>query len=99
MPQEAQSQNLKAEDLTYFKALCLKKLFKFKDAEAMYRSLHKQFLRAEGNKLIKYMFGIIVLPLQRERKVSLNVATSLRSLRTTPRTCTSLQSSTVRTRR
>lgn len=99
MPQEAQSQNLKAEDLTYFKALCLKKLFKFKDAEAMYRSLQKQFLKAEGNKLIKYVFGIIVLPLQRERKVSLNFATSLRSLRTTPRTCMSLPSSTVRIRR
>ena len=32
---------MKHEDLTYFKALCLKKLYKFKEAEHEYKSLNK----------------------------------------------------------
>lgn len=41
MPATAQSCNLRHEDLTYFKALCLKKLHNFKEAEKEYKSLHR----------------------------------------------------------
>lgn len=47
----------------YFRALCLKKLHKFKEAEKEYKELKDQFQLTEGNRLIKYVFGIIVLPL------------------------------------
>jgi tetratricopeptide (TPR) repeat protein len=91
MPSEAESETLRPEDLTYFKALCLKKLYKFKEAEREYKTLGKQFSLTEGNKLIKYIFGVIILPLQRERKVSfISIAHSFsqnRSLKTILRIC------------
>jgi tetratricopeptide (TPR) repeat protein len=64
MPSTAKSLNLRPEDLTYFKALCLKKLHNFKKAEEEYVKLQRQFQRTEGQRLVKYIFGIIVLPLQ-----------------------------------
>jgi hypothetical protein len=45
-------------------------LHNFKEAEKEYKSLHRQFQKTEGQRLVKYVFGIIVLPLQAERKVS-----------------------------
>jgi hypothetical protein len=63
MPYEAQSQILSFEDLTYFKALCLKKLFNFKEAEKEYKTLEQLFALSEGRELVKYIFGVIVLPL------------------------------------
>ena len=42
----------KEEEFTYFKALCLKKLRKFDEAEKVYKSIAKQLRLSEGKKLI-----------------------------------------------
>ena len=68
------------EHLSYFRALCLKKIQNFKEAEKEYKSLHKKFALQEGQRLKKYIFGIIMLPLQKERKVIENYTGNLHEL-------------------
>jgi hypothetical protein len=63
MPSTAESQDLRPEHLTYFRALCLKMTQSFKEAEKEYRTLHKNFALQEGMRLKKYIFGLILLPL------------------------------------
>lgn len=51
------------------KALCLKILKKYKESEVAYVSMSKSFNREEGNKIAKYIFGMILMPLETNRKV------------------------------
>ena len=55
--------------LTYLKALCLKILKKNDQADATYASMAKRFSREEGRKIAKYIFGMILMPLETNRKV------------------------------
>lgn len=71
---------LKPEHLSYFRALCLKKIQNFKEAEKEYKCLHKKFALQEGQRLKKYIFGIILLPLEKERKVIENYIGNLHEL-------------------
>lgn len=50
------------------KALCLKILKKYKESEVAYVSMSKSFNREEGNKIAKYIFGMILMPLETNRK-------------------------------
>jgi tetratricopeptide (TPR) repeat protein len=54
--------------LTYMKALCLKLLRQYRQSERTYISLQKSFNREEGNKIAKYIFGMILMPLETNRK-------------------------------
>ena len=56
--------------LVYMKAMCLKMLKKYKESENAYVSMNKSFNREEGNKIAKYIFGMILMPLETNRKVS-----------------------------
>jgi hypothetical protein len=56
------------------KAMCLKMLKKYKESETAYVSMSKSFNREEGNKIAKYIFGMILMPLETNRKVSYDVA-------------------------
>ena len=71
---------MKPEHLAYFRALCLKKTENFKEAEREYKSLHKKFALQEGQRLKKYIFGVVLLPLLKERKVIENYISSLHEL-------------------
>jgi hypothetical protein len=51
------------------KALCLKILKKYQESEVAYVSMSKSFNREEGNKIAKYIFGMILMPLETNRKV------------------------------
>jgi hypothetical protein len=51
------------------KALCLKILKKYSESEIAYVSMSKSFNREEGNKIAKYIFGMILMPLETNRKV------------------------------
>jgi hypothetical protein len=53
------------------KALCLKILKKYQESEVAYVSMSKSFNREEGNKIAKYIFGMILMPLETNRKVSI----------------------------
>jgi hypothetical protein len=59
--------------LVYMKAMCLKMLKKYKESETAYVSMSKSFNREEGNKIAKYIFGMILMPLETNRKVSYDV--------------------------
>lgn len=62
-----------AEDkihLVYMKALCLRILKRYKDADEAYKSMSRSFNREEGNKIAKYIFGMILMPLETNRMVS-----------------------------
>jgi hypothetical protein len=54
--------------LIYMRALCLKLLKKYKESETAYVSMSKSFNREEGNKIAKYIFGMILMPLEINRK-------------------------------
>ena len=71
---------LSTEHLSYFRALCLKKIQNFKESEKEYKTLHHKFALQEGQRLKKYIFGIILLPLEKERKVIENYISSLHEL-------------------
>ena len=69
IPANAETQSVKQEELIYFRSQCMKKVGSFRDAEREYKSLMNQFQLTEGHLLKKYVFGLMLLPLQRERKV------------------------------
>lgn len=54
--------------MIYAKAICLKKLGMFKESEKAYCMLLKFFNKEEGNKIAKYIFGMILMPLEVNRK-------------------------------
>jgi tetratricopeptide (TPR) repeat protein len=54
--------------LTYMKALCLKLLKNYRQSEKTYVSLLRSFNREEGHKIAKYIFGMILMPLETNRK-------------------------------
>ena len=54
--------------LTYMRAMCLKLLKKYHKSEETYISMAKSFNREEGNKIAKYIFGMILMPLETNRK-------------------------------
>lgn len=54
--------------LTYLKALCLKLLKHYRQSERTYVSLLRSFNREEGHKIAKYIFGMILMPLETNRK-------------------------------
>lgn len=55
--------------LTYMRALCYKLLEKDEESGRDYVSLMKTFSKEEGLKVAKYIFGMILMPLQTNRKV------------------------------
>eukprot|EP00347_Sterkiella_histriomuscorum_P001557 403371576 len=57
------------DEFVYLKALCNKKLRNYSESENQYKSLDKQFRLSEGKKLIKYVFSIMILPLQTDKKL------------------------------
>jgi tetratricopeptide (TPR) repeat protein len=54
--------------LIYMRALCLKHLKRYHESEKDYVSMAKSFNREEGNKIAKYIFGMILMPLETNRK-------------------------------
>jgi hypothetical protein len=50
------------------RAMCLKLLKKYHKSEETYISMAKSFNREEGNKIAKYIFGMILMPLETNRK-------------------------------
>ena len=54
--------------MIYTKAVCLKKLGMYKESEKTYNMLLKFFNKEEGNKIAKYIFGMILMPLEVNRK-------------------------------
>lgn len=55
----------------YIQAICLKYLKRFEDSEKIYFQLLKNFNKEEGNKIAKYIFGMILMPIEVNRKVTL----------------------------
>jgi tetratricopeptide (TPR) repeat protein len=54
--------------LTYMRAMCLKLMKRYHQSEETYVSMSKSFNREEGNKIAKYIFGMILMPLETNRK-------------------------------
>lgn len=70
-----EEEQLKTEEkgnLIYIRALCYKLMHKNIDAAVDYVSLMKTFSREEGLKVAKYIFGMILMPLETNRKVKLS---------------------------
>ena len=54
--------------LTYMRAMCLKLMKRYTQSEETYTSMAKSFNREEGNKIAKYIVGMILMPLETNRK-------------------------------
>ncbi|CDW89040.1 tpr domain containing protein [Stylonychia lemnae] len=54
--------------LQYLQATCLKFLKRYGESEKIYFQLLKNFNREEGNKIAKYIFGMILMPIEVNRK-------------------------------
>jgi tetratricopeptide (TPR) repeat protein len=54
--------------LTYMRAVALKSLRRFKEAQVAYTGMVRSFSRQEGLKIAKYIFGMILMPLETNRK-------------------------------
>ncbi len=52
----------------YIKATALKHQKRYSEAETLYCSMLKHFNKEEGNKIAKYIFGMILIPLEVNRK-------------------------------
>eukprot|EP00347_Sterkiella_histriomuscorum_P006255 403353470 len=52
----------------YLQAISLKHLRRYTESEKMYNLLLKFFNREEGNKIAKYIFGMILMPIEINRK-------------------------------
>ncbi len=66
--------------LTYLKALCLKILKRNDQADTTYASMAKRFSREEGRKIAKYIFGMILMPLESNRKVKIISVNTLQKI-------------------
>ncbi len=54
--------------LLYLRALCHKYLKNYRLSEADYFKMLRAFNKEEGNKIAKYIFGMILMPLETNRK-------------------------------
>ena len=54
----------------YLRAVCLKSLKEFERADRSYKALLPEVKKQENRHLIKHVFGLILLPLQDDRKVN-----------------------------
>ena len=59
-----------SDEVTYFRAMCYKRLKMYQEAEEEYKSLTKALNIAMGKRLIKYVFSITLLPLQSDKIVN-----------------------------
>lgn len=57
--------------IIYLRALINKYLKNYKECEEDYYKMLKCFNKEEGNKIAKYIFGMILLPLETNRKVTI----------------------------
>lgn len=51
------------------KAVCLKKLRRYEESQSTYKELHEIIRRTENQEIVKYVFGIILLPFNNERRL------------------------------
>lgn len=51
------------------KSVCLKKLNRYDDSQTTYKLLHDIIMRTENKEIVKYVFGIILLPFQNDRRL------------------------------
>ena len=56
--------------MTYFRAMCYKQVNRLEECSQDYQTLRAAFTRNMNRDLVKYVFGLILLPLQENRKVS-----------------------------
>eukprot|EP00347_Sterkiella_histriomuscorum_P021543 403333609 len=57
------------DNMIYLKAMCYKNTKNFIKSQRDYNSLQLKFNQNNGKDLIKYIFGILLLPLQEDRKI------------------------------
>ncbi|CDW75604.1 tpr repeat protein [Stylonychia lemnae] len=64
----------------YMKAVCLKKLRRYQDCLDTYKELHDIIMRTENQEIVKYVFGIILLPFQNDRRLTTDYVENFENL-------------------
>lgn len=59
----------KIEQMIYFRSLCYKKIGDKVKCQRDYESLRPQFIKNLNQSLVSYVFGILLIPLQEERRL------------------------------
>lgn len=64
------SNKISVEEFIYLEALCHKKMKNYDKAQDKYNNLYKKLRLLEGRKMSKFVFAIMLLPIQKDRRVS-----------------------------